>query len=100
LQKIHNEYKDKGAMVVMVNIDVDRFRVGPFLKKNPPSAIVLFSDSKVEQSYSVQGIPFNLVLDRKGMIRYSKTGFGQEGESQFRSILDALLNEERASASN
>jgi hypothetical protein len=93
LQKLQNEYKDKGAMIVMVNIDSDRFRVAPFLKKNPNTATVLMSDGKVEDSYGVQGIPLTLILDRKGMIRYRKIGFSAEGESELRGAIDALLND-------
>lgn len=80
-------------MVVMVNIDFERFKVGPFLKKNPPSATVMLSDGKVEDSYGVEGIPLTLALDRKGMIRLRKTGFGQGGEHELRGAIEALLGE-------
>lgn len=80
-------------MVVMVNIDSERFRVGPFLKKNPATATVLMSDGKVEDSYDVRSIPLTLVLDRKGMIRYKKTGFGAGGEHELRGVLEAVLRE-------
>jgi hypothetical protein len=80
-------------MVVMVNIDNERFRVGPFLKKNPPSATVILSDGLVEQSYGVQGIPLTLALDRKGMIRLRKVGFSHGSEHELRGAIEALLNE-------
>lgn len=93
MQKIQNEYKDKGAMVVMVNIDSERFKVGPFLKKNSATATVLLSDGKVEDSYGVQGIPLTLVLDAKGMIRYRKTGFSAGGEHELRGAIEAVLRQ-------
>lgn len=93
MQKIQNEFKDRGAVVVMVNIDNDRFRVGPFLKKNPATATVLLSDGKVEDSYGVRGIPVTMVLDQKGMIRYQKLGFGAGGENDLRGALEAILRE-------
>ncbi len=80
-------------MVVMVNIDSERFRVGPFLKKNPPTATMALSDGKVEDSYGVQGIPLTLVLDRKGMIRLRKVGFGAGGEHELRGAIETLLSE-------
>jgi hypothetical protein len=94
LQKLSAEYKDKGVLVLMVNIDSERFRVGPFLKKNPPSATVVLSDGNVESSYAVQGIPLTLALDRKGMIRLRKTGFGSGGENELCGAIEALLNEQ------
>ena len=84
----------------MVNIDSERFKVGPFLEKNPATATVILSDGKVESDYGVQGIPLTLVLDRKGMIRHRKTGFSAGGEHDLRGLLEALINEtERASPS-
>jgi hypothetical protein len=98
LQKIQQDYKDKGLQVVMVNIDVERFRVGPFLKKNPATAMVLLTDGKVDGTYDVRVIPLNLILDRKGMIRARKDGF--PGEGQMRGLLDTLLSaSEQGSAS-
>ena len=75
----------------MVNIDAERFRITPFLKKNPATAMVLLTDGKVDGTYEVRGIPLNLILDRKGMIRSRKTGF--PGETQMRGLLDTLLSE-------
>jgi len=75
----------------MVNIDNERFRVAPFLKKNPATAMVLISDGTVDGAYKVQGIPLNLVLDRKGQVRLRKTGF--PGEARMRGLLDTLLGE-------
>jgi hypothetical protein len=81
----------------MVNVDFERFRVGPFLKKNPPTALVLMSDGRVDGIYKVNGIPLNLILDRKGMVRSRKAGFS--GEDQMRGLLDTLLSEvEQSSA--
>jgi hypothetical protein len=91
LQKLQADYSDKGVQVVMVNIDAERFRIAPFLKKNPATAMVLLSDGKVDAAYDVTGIPLNLILDRKGMIRARKTGF--PGEDQIRGLLDGLLTE-------
>lgn len=85
-------------MVVMINIDMERFKLGPFLKKNPATATILLSDGAVEQNYGVQGIPLTLVLDRKGQIRYRKNGFGPEGEHELRGAIDALLDVEKATA--
>jgi hypothetical protein len=91
LQKIQDDYRDKGVQVVMINIDAERFRVAPFLKKNPATAMVLLTDGIVEGTYKVTGIPLNLFLDRRGMIRSRKGGFS--GEAQMRGLLDTLLNE-------
>jgi hypothetical protein len=98
LQKIQNDYRNKGAIVVMVNTDFERYKVGPFLKKNPATATVVMSDGKTESNYNLQGIPLNFVIDRNGVIRFRKVGFGSGGEDQFRAIIDALLAETSVSS--
>ena len=98
MQKVQADYKDKGVQVVMVNIDAERFRVAPFLKKNPATAMVLLTDGKVDDTYEVRGIPLNLILDRRGMIRSRKTGFS--GEDQMRGLIDTLLSEGEQGASS
>lgn len=77
----------------MVNTDSERYKVGPFLKKNPATAMVVLSDGKTEGKYELQGIPLNFVIDRTGMIRLRKVGFGPGGEDQLRAVIDALLAE-------
>jgi hypothetical protein len=84
----------------MVNIDSERFKVGPFLKKNPHSATVVLSDGSVEDSYGLQSIPLTLALDRKGMIRLRKLGFGAGGEHELRGAIETLLNEPDKPASS
>lgn len=82
----------------MINIDAERFRVGPFLKKNPPMATILLSDGIVEAEYGLHGIPLTLVIDRQGQIRYRKTGFSADGEHELRGAIDALLEGRREEA--
>lgn len=77
----------------MVNTDVERYKVGPFLKKNPATATVVLSDGKTEGQYGLQGIPLNFVIDRTGMIRLRKVGFGPGGDDELRAVIDALLVE-------
>lgn len=77
----------------MVNTDSERYKVGPFLKKNPATATVILSDGKTEGQYGLQGIPLNFVIDRSGVIRLRKVGFGPGGDDELRAVIDALLVE-------
>jgi thiol-disulfide isomerase/thioredoxin len=95
LQKIQAEYKDKGVAVVMINTDEEAFRVPLYLKKKPAAATVLMKDDKVENVYSVQGIPLTVIIDRKGVIRYRAVGFGAGKENELRKKIDELLSESR-----
>ncbi len=83
----------------MVNTDVEIYKVGPYLKKNPASATVVLSDGKTETSYGLQGIPLNFIIDRDGVIRFRKVGFGPGGEEELRAVIDALLGESTKPAS-
>jgi peroxiredoxin len=99
LQTIQNEFKDKGVAVVMISLDEEHYKVPLFLKKNPASAMILLSDGQVQGRYGVQGIPHNLVLDAKGMIRY-RVRAGKDVEDAFRRVIESLLKEGEKVASS
>lgn len=76
----------------MINTDFEQYKVGPFLKKNPSPATVVLGDGKTEEEYGLEGIPLTFVIDRKGVIRFRKVGFGPGGDDELRAVIDALLD--------
>jgi peroxiredoxin len=49
-------------------------------KKNYRFHVLLDSDNKVVESYSVEGIPTKFVIDKNGKIRFKSVGFGGDAE--------------------
>lgn len=96
LQKIQDEYKDKGVAVLMVSLDEDDYLVHIYAKRKPASAIILPAANQAKRlrdAYGVVGIPATLVIDRDGVVRYFNTGFRQGVEKTFRVWIDSLVKE-------
>ena len=79
VQKFHDEFKDKGLVVLGINDGEIASRVEPFLKKNGYSfRILLDHDQSVAARYQVTGIPSLFVIDRNGVISSHFIGLRDE----------------------
>ncbi len=74
LEKLQRRYKDKGVQIFSVNLD------GPFAERVVPMGIehfqltfpvILDSDFKVAESYKVETIPYLVLIDTKGVVRFT-----------------------------
>ncbi len=69
------KYKDKGLVILGVDLDEDRATVKQFTHLNSYDwTFVLDSNQQVSQLYFVSGIPTHLFLDRAGVIRAMTVG--------------------------
>ncbi len=72
VKKFSGEYSGRGVRTISINVDKGSKGVASFAEKagiNYP--VLLDGDSSVATSYSVQGIPNVLVLDKSGIVRYN-----------------------------
>jgi len=70
IQEIHDEWSDKGLMVLAINIGDSSSEVEQFLQNHNLSLPVLLDTSKaVAQTYSIRGIPTTFFIDKEGMIQ-------------------------------
>jgi cytochrome c biogenesis protein CcmG/thiol:disulfide interchange protein DsbE len=73
LKSLYERYTQKGVAVVTVTIDYRQTQedVLNFQRVNElPYPILWDADNKVSDDWGVEGIPTNMVLDKKGVIRY------------------------------
>ena len=77
LAKLQSSYKDKAVKVVSVAIDDDIASVKTFAKANHLNYVICHDPSAklMNKLYGVQAIPATFVIDRKGYIRFSHSGF-------------------------
>lgn len=101
LQKIYKTYKDRGLVIVAVNADgVD----AEFLKNQlaqrddlkaagitfPVAPDAAFS---VIDAYGLMGAPLNVLIDKKGVVRYRHEGYEDGDEAGYVKVLEKLLAE-------
>jgi len=76
LENLGTSYRDRGLVVLGVNLDENRQDAQTFLADSGYSNIVTVWESysaaqAVKQLYGVEGIPHTFLIDRQGVIRYS-----------------------------
>jgi thiol-disulfide isomerase/thioredoxin/tetratricopeptide (TPR) repeat protein len=83
LQKVHDQYKGNGKVVILalnVSEQVEGKErldlVKKFMKENKYTFPVLIDDQKVIEKYGVDGIPTKFIIDKEGSIRFESVGFG------------------------
>ncbi|HMA38047.1 MAG TPA: TlpA disulfide reductase family protein, partial [Chloroflexia bacterium] len=70
MQKIYQQYQDKGIEVLGVDVAEDPAKVQQFIKDNGYSwHFVLDHDGSVSRRYFVQGLPTHLFIGRDGVIQ-------------------------------
>lgn len=96
LQRIQEEFKDKGLAVLMINLDEDTTKVKPFAEKYGFAARVLLKDGAIQRAYGIGPIPHTVIVDRSGVIRFNEVGFTLDTPQVFRAEITSLLaNQQR-----
>jgi len=86
----YNKYKDKGLVVIAVNVGQQKDIAEAFVTKLKLSyPILLDTNSAISKRYGVKAVPFTFIIDRKGIIR--KRILGEAGNETIEKIIQDLL---------
>ena len=97
LQDISHELKDRGLVVIGINSglekDPDNDEIVEFLNYLNIDYPVGYGDSesKIEQDYSIVGLPSTFIIDREGNIRYRWLGEWKK-EAFYNAVVSVLDN--------
>jgi thiol-disulfide isomerase/thioredoxin/predicted negative regulator of RcsB-dependent stress response len=91
LQKIQDEFNNKGLSVLMINLDDDTTGVKPFAEKYGFTARVLLKDDNIQRAYGIGPIPHTVIIDGAGVIRFNEVGFTLDTPNVFRAEITSLL---------
>jgi len=71
LIKLQDKYGDKGLKILAVDIDEPRNLVEGFIKnKGINYTVLLDQGARVAEIYDVRAIPMNILIDKKGEVKY------------------------------
>ena len=74
---LQSKYKERGVEVIGVSFDESWALVKPFMQSNGINYTVVLGDQEIAQRYGgITGIPTTFVIDREGVIRTKKVGYG------------------------
>jgi thiol-disulfide isomerase/thioredoxin len=98
IQRLHEEYSEKGLTVLAVTIDTPKFqsRVKPFIKgRKFTFPVWMDGTSTIFRKLQGKGsIPYVVVLDSEGYIRYRHTGYRPGDEKELEKVVLELFEEE------
>jgi cytochrome c biogenesis protein CcmG, thiol:disulfide interchange protein DsbE len=90
LVRMHQELNGKGLEVLAVNYGDERESALAFMNKNQVRYSVIF-DKGYTDLFEVGSFPTNIVIDRRGRIRYRLEGFSPRAMELLREIVEHLL---------
>ncbi|TVQ41255.1 MAG: TlpA family protein disulfide reductase [Spirochaetaceae bacterium] len=94
MQRLADELRDHGLVVVAVNVQEDRSTVEPFVDDLELTfEILLDRRGRTGQSYGVRGLPTTVLLDREGHVMATKLGFAVWDAPEMIDALRTLLRE-------
>ena len=96
INKIYNEYKEKGIEVIGISIDNPRNRakISPLIKAlGIDYPVLLDTDQEVMQDFNVSSIPVLFIIDSNNKIIYTHEGYAPGDDIEIRKKLNELLSE-------
>lgn len=97
LQKLYDEYKDQGLIILAINEDGPRSlsKVEPFAKSLGLEFPILLDENRdVALKYQVSGFPTTLVIDTNKEIVLSLRGYRPGDEENIRAKIEQLMGKD------
>jgi thiol-disulfide isomerase/thioredoxin len=95
LQDLYNKYSDRNFTVLAINVDNDRARVDPFLKKNNLSLPTYFANPLDAAALTANGLPTSIILKPTGEIEKAYIGYDPQIEKQWVEHIEKYLKKRR-----
>lgn len=98
LQSLHKEFGSKGLAVVGMSVDDARSvsQVKPFMKAFGVTYAVTTTpnaNAQAAHAYRVDGIPSQYLIDKKGIVRWSQSGYSPSEKAMLSAMIKKLLAE-------
>jgi len=88
VQKLYDKYSDRNFVILAVNVDADRQRVDPFLKRYNISLPVYFAAPEDAGQMTALGIPTTFLLSGERRILDSQVGYAPEVEEHWKQLIE------------
>jgi cytochrome c biogenesis protein CcmG/thiol:disulfide interchange protein DsbE len=92
MEAMKDSYETQGLTVVAVNLDQHRADAERFLAKFHPTFDVRFDpQGEAAEHFKVQGMPTSLIIDRRGVVRFTHIGFRPVDRATYENQLREVL---------
>jgi hypothetical protein len=94
MAELYREFDRRDFAIVAISDDVDRGKMLAFVREFRPSFPVLVGGGRMKATYHYRGLPYSVLLDRRGRVIERLFGFG--GAAEFRTLRATIAKELRA----
>ena len=94
MAELYREFDRKDFEIAGVSDDVDSGRMVAFVRRFRPPFPILVGGGRMKEAYHYRGLPYSVLLDRRGRVIERIFGFG--GAEEFRKLRLTIANEVRA----
>jgi len=94
MAKLYGEFGRKDFEIAAISDDVDRGKMLGFVREFRPPFPVLVGRGRMKQLYHYRGLPYSVLLDRRGRVIERIFGFG--GPAEFQKLRETIALEVRA----
>lgn len=91
VQKMYDQYSDRNFVVLAVNVDADRRRIEPFLKRYNISLPVYYASPEDAGQMTAMGIPSSFILGPDRSLIDRVVGYSPDVEERWKKILEKNL---------
>lgn len=94
LDSLYREFGPRGFTVIGVSIDVisDTLRIAGFARDlGATYPLWLDPDDRVSSTFRAIGVPSTYLIDREGLLRWSRMGAVHASDERLRAVLDSVL---------
>jgi thiol-disulfide isomerase/thioredoxin len=93
LNEMHARYRDRGLVVIGVNVDRERADADRFLKQTPADFTIVYDpDGTLAARYQVPGMPSSYIIGRDGQQAGVHIGFRNGTREEREAELEGLLS--------
>jgi len=97
VQKMYDRYSDRNFVVIAVNIDADRHKIEPFMKRYNISLPVYFASPEDASQMTALGIPSTFLLGTDLMLLDNQVGYAPQVEERWKQIIEKHLKARKGS---
>jgi thiol-disulfide isomerase/thioredoxin len=94
MDALYQRYRDRGLVVLGVNVDTDRKSAQRMLDQVRPTFPIAFDpDGKWPQAFGLKDMPTSYLIDAKGVVRYVRKGYRARDAQELETAIKAALGE-------
>lgn len=91
---LYREFDRKDFEIAAISDDVDRSQMLAFVREFRPPFSILVGGGRMKEAYHYRGLPYSVLLDRRGRVIERIFGFG--GAAEFARLRETIAKEVRA----